>query len=90
MVKSGRQEWKMKPFESEELVFNHGDLSTYNVIVDPVTLKVKAVIDWEYAGFYPAQFEGNFFERVGPSVAQKGEENDEDRLLDIMIENELR
>jgi serine/threonine-protein kinase RIO1 len=35
----------MKPFKSKELVFNHGDLSTYNVIVNPVTLKVKAVID---------------------------------------------
>jgi hypothetical protein len=87
MVKSGRQEWKMKPSESEELVYNHGDFSTYNVIVDPVTLKVKAILDWEYAGFYPEQFEGKFFKRVGPSVALDGEENDEDRLLDIMIEN---
>ena len=77
----------MKPSESEDLVFNHGDFSTYNVIVDPLTLKVKAILDWEYAGFYPEQFEGNFFERVGPSVALGGEENDEGRLLDIMIEN---
>lgn len=46
----------MKPFEFEELVFNHSDLSTYNVIVDPVTLKVKGIIDWEYIGFYLAQF----------------------------------
>ncbi len=90
MVKSARQQWKMKPSESEELVFCHNDLSTNNVIVDPVTLKVNAIIDWEYAGFYPAQFEGKFFKRVGPSVALEGEENDEDRLLDIMIENELR
>lgn len=57
------------------------------MIVDPVTLKVKAILDWEYAGFYPEQFGGKFFKRVGPSVALDGEENDEDRLLDIMIEN---
>ena len=90
MVKSGRQEWRMKPSESEELVYNHGDFSTNNVIVDPVTLKVKAILDWEYAGFYPEQFERKFFKRVGPSIALEGEENDADRLLDIMIENELR
>ena len=77
----------MKPYEREELVFNHGDLSTYNVVVDPKTLKVTAILDWEYAGFYPEQFEGKFFKRVGPSVAVDLEENDADQLLDIMIEN---
>lgn len=41
-------------------------------------------------GFYPAEFERKFFKRVGPSVTLEGEENDEDKLLDIMIENELR
>jgi hypothetical protein len=54
------------------------------VIVNPETLKVNAIIDWESAGFYPA-----FFMRVGPSVTLEGEVNDEDRLLDVMIENEL-
>jgi hypothetical protein len=65
MVKSARQQWKMKPFESEELVFCYNDLSTNKVIVDPETLKVNAIIDWEYAGFYPAQFEGKFFRGEG-------------------------
>jgi hypothetical protein len=73
----------IKPFKCEELVHNHGDFSTYNVIVDPVTLKVKAILNWEYAGFYPEQFEGKFFKRVGPLVALDGEENDEVRLLDL-------
>jgi aminoglycoside phosphotransferase len=82
MVKTGRQEWKMKPSD-KELVYNHGDFSTNNVIVDPVTLKVKAILDWEYAGFYPEQFERKFFKRVGPSIALVGEEDD------IMIKNEL-
>lgn len=41
--------------------------------VDPQTLKVKAIIDWEYAGFFPAQFEGMYFRRPGPSVALGGE-----------------
>ena len=90
MVKSARQQWKMKPLESEDLVFCHNDLSTTNVIVDPVTLKVNAIIDWEYSGFYPEQFEGKFFMRIGPSVALDGEVNDEARLLDIMTEHEMK
>lgn len=90
MVKTARQQWKMKPRESEDLVFCHNDLSTHNVIVDPETIKVKAIIDWEYAGFYPQEFEGMFFRRPGPSVALEGETNDEDGLLDILIENEMR
>ena len=53
MVKSARQQWKMKALESEDLVFCHNDLSTNNVIVDPEALKVKATIDWEYGGLYP-------------------------------------
>lgn len=89
MVKTARQQWKMKPRESEDLVFCHNDLSTHNIIVDPETLKVKAIIDWEYAGFYPQEFEGMFFRRPGPSVALEGEVNDEDRLLNIMLENEM-
>lgn len=80
----------MKPREVKDLVFCHNDLSTYNVIVDPETLKVKAVIDWEYAGFYPQDFEAMFFRRLGPSAALDGEINDEERLLKIMYENELK
>jgi aminoglycoside phosphotransferase len=90
MVKSSNKQWKMKSFESEDLVFCHNDLSTYNVIVDPVTLKVNAIIDWEYSGFYPEQFESKFFMRVGPSVALDGEVNDEEQLLDIMTEHEMK
>lgn len=90
MVASARPEWKMKPRESEDLVFCHNDLSTHNVIVDPATLKIKAIIDWEYAGFFPAEFEGMFFRRPGPSVALEGEVNDEKHMLDIMYENDAR
>lgn len=56
--------------------------------MDPETLKIKAIIDWEYAGFYPQEFEGMFFCRPGPSTALDGEVNDEERLLSTMYENE--
>lgn len=54
--------------------------------MDPVTLKVKAIIDWEYAGFYLQEFEGMFVRRPGASVALEGEVHDEDSLLSVMAE----
>lgn len=77
----------MKPREKDDLVFCHNDLSTNNIIVDPKTLKINAVIDWEYAGFFLPEFEGLFFKRVGPSVALKGEHNDEDELYAVLSQN---
>ncbi len=79
----------MAPRMLEDLVFCHNDLSTHNVIVDPATLKVRAIIDWEYSGYYPLEFEGMYFRRPGPSVALEGEPHDEDHLVDIMLENEV-
>lgn len=52
MAKVVLQEWKMKPRASEDLVFCHNDFSTHNVVVNPATLKVMAVLDWECFGFY--------------------------------------
>lgn len=34
-----------------EYVFCHNDLGQHNVIVDPDTLKINAIIDWEFGGF---------------------------------------
>ncbi|KAF3483185.1 uncharacterized protein GIQ15_02509 [Arthroderma uncinatum] len=89
MRKSHRLQWTMKPRETEDLVFCHNDMSTHNIIVDPETLKIRAILDWEYAGFFPPEFEGAFYKRPGPSVALKGEEDDVDTLMDIMHENEV-
>ena len=71
-----------------DLVFSHNDLSAANVIVDPDTLKINAIIDWEYAGFYPLGFDRPFYKRrgstAGPSVALDGEVDDVDALTDII------
>ena len=67
-----------------EFVLCHNDLSQHNVIVDEKTLKVNAILDWEYAGFYPPEFDGPFYLRPGPSVALKGEENDVPKLLEVL------
>jgi serine/threonine protein kinase len=52
-----KKSWATLPLERPEYIFQHGDLSDHNIIVDPQTLEVRAVIDWEYAGFYPPGME---------------------------------
>ncbi|KAF1971062.1 hypothetical protein BU23DRAFT_472247, partial [Bimuria novae-zelandiae CBS 107.79] len=47
---------KQSPLEGE-YVFCHGDLSRSNIMVDPNTLDVVYIIDWEQAGFFPATLE---------------------------------
>lgn len=74
----------MRPREESDLVFCHNDLSMNNVIVDPKTLKIKAIVDWEYAGFFLPEFELPFYRRLGPSIALKDELDDADTLIDMM------
>jgi aminoglycoside phosphotransferase len=79
------------PFKSGEapayeLVLCHNDLSQYNIMVDKKTLKITAILDWEYAGFYPKKFEGAFYKRPGPSIALKGRPGiaDEEDDVDVL------
>lgn len=44
---------RFKQMPDERFVLCHGDLHDYNILVDPKTLKVTAIIDWEFAGYYP-------------------------------------
>jgi hypothetical protein len=39
---------------SETFHFAHGDLSDWNILIDPDTGAVTGLIDWEMAGFRPA------------------------------------
>jgi hypothetical protein len=53
----GKKHWKTLPQQEAEYVFQHGDLAAHNIMMDPKTLQVKALIDWEYAGYFPAGME---------------------------------
>jgi hypothetical protein len=81
-----RNQWKMRGREAKDLVFCHNDLSPHNVIVDPATLKVKAILGWGYSGYYPAEFERRYYRRSWPSFPGEGELND-DRFAQIMLQN---
>ncbi|MCJ1308322.1 hypothetical protein MMC25_001975 [Agyrium rufum] len=54
--------WKQQHSPEEEFVFCHGDLSQSNILVDPKKLRITAIIDWEYSGFYPQKYELPFYE----------------------------
>jgi len=75
-----------------EFVLCHNDISQHNIIVDKETHKINAIIDWEYAGFYPKEFDGAFYKRVGISMAiegkngEAGEPDDVPALMKIISE----
>jgi aminoglycoside phosphotransferase (APT) family kinase protein len=35
----------------------HGDLGPHNVMMDLETLEVISIIDWEYSGYFPPEFQ---------------------------------
>ncbi|KND86170.1 hypothetical protein TOPH_09207 [Tolypocladium ophioglossoides CBS 100239] len=53
----GKTSWKTLSSDVDEYIFQHGDLAAHNLLMDPQTLQVKALIDWEYAGFFPPGME---------------------------------
>jgi aminoglycoside phosphotransferase (APT) family kinase protein len=83
-LKSPREEWELKESDSNEYVFCHNDLSQPNIIANPITLQIRAILDWEYAEFYPESFDFPFFKRLGPSVALDGENDDTEKLLEFI------
>ncbi|RKP33704.1 kinase-like domain-containing protein, partial [Dimargaris cristalligena] len=42
---------------SHKVVLTHNDLFPRNIIIDPTTLVIQAVLNWEYSGFYPEYWE---------------------------------
>lgn len=80
--------WKPRPdLPKGDYVFCHNDLGQHNIIVDPESLKIKAIIDWEYGGFWPDWFEAAFWERTGPGMALEGEVDDRERCREWLLEN---
>ncbi|KAJ5605470.1 hypothetical protein N7510_008251 [Penicillium lagena] len=42
---------------AQPYTFTHGDLTTCNIMVDPDTHSLTAIIDWENAGYFPVWWE---------------------------------
>ena len=67
-----------------ELVFCHCDLSQSNILVDPDTLKIEGILDWEFAGYWPSSFEAPFFQDPRPSGAQFTSRSDNAQVVDFL------
>jgi len=52
-----RPSWRPKTSDKEEYVMNHGDLGPHNVMMNLETLEVVSIIDWEYSGYFPLEFQ---------------------------------
>lgn len=74
------------PLESQsEYVLCHGDLHAGNILLDAETHKVRCIVDWEYAGFYPAEMEQKWFLRDGGPFAFSEEEGQREEMIDVVL-----
>lgn len=90
MDQTKQDTWVLQRSETDEYVFCHNDLSEYNVIVDCETLNIKAIIDWEYAGFYPAFFEAPVYTRCGPRAQTTNDDpSNVGRMLEFLRSREV-
>ena len=59
--KRERTHWPSKTSATKDFVYCHNDLAQHNIVVNPETLQVVSIIDWEFSGFYPRGFEFPFW-----------------------------
>ncbi|KND90470.1 hypothetical protein TOPH_05005 [Tolypocladium ophioglossoides CBS 100239] len=52
-----RRIWPQIRSEKDEFVLCHNDLGPQNIFVHPETFQIVEIIDWEFAGFFPSDFE---------------------------------
>lgn len=73
-----------------DFVFCYNNLSTHNIFINKDIFKINAILDWEYAGFFPPQFEAKYFQRPGLSIALEDENNDVKKLVGILQKCEIK
>ncbi|EGO23554.1 hypothetical protein SERLADRAFT_408903 [Serpula lacrymans var. lacrymans S7.9] len=74
---------KFKAASTEQFVLCHNDLGHSNIIVDEKTLKINAIVNWEYVGFYPEEMEKAFYMRKHFAILLEDEHDGVPHLLDI-------
>lgn len=83
-----RRDWPNRYAEAREtFVFCHNDLSQPNIFLDPDSLEVISIIDWEWSGFYPAEFEAPLWTKP---VMEFHHNPDPPAQLEILREKLLR
>lgn len=84
------QDLLYRQYESDSpYVLCHGDLAWHNILIDPDTFEIKCLLDWEYAGFYPVEVEGDYWKRRGALGRMRGTDpSDVDRVLRILYSHQ--
>ncbi|ODO07107.1 hypothetical protein I350_04476 [Cryptococcus amylolentus CBS 6273] len=85
------------PADKEPYILCHGNLSWEDVLVDCETFDIRCIQNWSFAGFYPAQVEGQYWRRPGPPHALpgsgeggvRGEEDDANRVVDVLYRSSV-
>ncbi|KAL9127122.1 MAG: hypothetical protein Q9217_003948 [Psora testacea] len=80
-----RPSWQPKVLTTERYVYCHNDLAQQNIVVEPKTLEVISLIDWEYSGFFPPEFEKPFW--LDPSGNGRVDEEESRRLVALLDES---
>ncbi|KAK5677927.1 hypothetical protein LTS10_009810 [Elasticomyces elasticus] len=53
-----RSTWRRVPeAEEPDFVLCHNDLGRHNIFINPKTYAITCIIDWEYSGWYPPEWE---------------------------------
>ena len=84
--------WKQRLSAEEQFVFCHCDLSQDNILVNPQTLQIVAVIDWEYGGFFPQGHEIPFYESSKASGLQLVDSKNKqkvDKVIEFWRESQI-
>lgn len=79
-----RPSWQPRRAATERYVYCHNDLAQQNIVVDTKTLKVISLIDWEYSGFFPPDFEKPFW--LDPAQNGRIDQEESARLVALLDE----
>ena len=58
-----QKKFARKTAPDNRYVFCHNDLARWRIIANPETLEILCLLDWEYSGFYPVEFETDHWKR---------------------------
>ncbi|KAF2864752.1 kinase-like domain-containing protein [Massariosphaeria phaeospora] len=72
-----RSSWVRHKSHTQDFVFCHNDLGQHNIFVDPKTFVVTAIIDWEFAGFFPPEFENKMWWHAWDQTTKDDERTDQ-------------
>ena len=85
-----RAYWPSRSTCTQEFSFCHNDLAQHNIIMNPKTLEVEAILDWELSGFYTEAFETPYWEKRfdEPDYHQIGAEQTDDIIRFLLAPND--